>query len=76
MTDLSNLQTNLDAATEKYQVAIAQERSARTAATDARNKLNEAQKAFDAGVAEIRKLAPLETDWAEERRHPGGRAPA
>ena len=37
--------------------------SARRNEADARNKVNEMQRHFDALVAEVRKSAPLETDW-------------
>lgn len=36
--------------------------------TDAINKVNEAQKLFDALVAEVKKSAPRDTDW---KRMPG-----
>ncbi len=37
--------------------------SARRNETDALNKVNEAQKHFDALVAEVKKSAPKDTDW-------------
>ena len=36
---------------------------ARNKETDALNKLNDAQKNFDALVAELKKSAPRDTDW-------------
>jgi len=35
--------------------------------TDALNKVNEAQRHFDALVAEVKKSAPLKTDWRRSR---------
>lgn len=40
---------------------------ARRAETAALNRLNEAQKAFDARVAELRAAAPWDSDWGNKR---------
>ena len=37
--------------------------AARREETDARNRVNEAQRYFDALVAELKKSAPRDTDW-------------
>ena len=34
----------------------------------ARNRLNAAQKAIDAAMANLKKAAPAASDWAQERR--------
>lgn len=41
--------------------------SARIDETDALNKVNEAQRHFDALVAEVKKSAPRDTDWSRHR---------
>lgn len=38
--------------------------------TAARNKLNEAQKTFDAAVAEVKADAPWNTKWHSDRQSP------
>ena len=42
--------------------------SARNAETDARNKVNEAQRHFDRLVAEVKKSAPRDTEWRKPPR--------
>lgn len=44
--------------------------SARRNETDARNRVNEAQKHFDALVALVKKSAPRDTDWRRPESHP------
>lgn len=39
--------------------------------TNARNRLNAAQKAFDAAVLELRKSAPRNTDWYDSHHKMG-----
>lgn len=51
-----------------YDDLLQRERFARNAATDARNRLNEAQKAFDAAVAAVRDKPPWDSDWAKFTR--------
>ena len=43
---------------------------ARSRETSARNDLNAAQRAFDAAVAEVRKAAPRDSDWARCQSKP------
>lgn len=52
--DMGALQKALDVAIEEKRQADNEERNARHRATDALNRLNEAQRAFDAGVEAIR----------------------
>jgi hypothetical protein len=44
--------------------------SARRDETDARNRVNEAQRHFDALVAEVKKSAPRDTDWKRPAFNP------
>lgn len=44
--------------------------AARRNETDARNKVNEAQKHFDALVALVKKSAPRDTDWRKTPSFP------
>jgi hypothetical protein len=41
--------------------------AARSRETNARNELNRAQKAFDAAVADVKKNAPWNSDWHQEK---------
>ena len=43
---------------------------ARRNETDARDKVNEAQKHFDALVAQVKKSAPRDTDWTRPAPQP------
>lgn len=43
---------------------------ARNKETDALNRVNEAQRHFDALVAEVKKSAPRDTDWRRLVTHP------
>ena len=45
---------------------------ARSNEADALNKVNEAQRHFDALVAEVKKSAPRETDWRRPIGQPAG----
>jgi hypothetical protein len=69
--DMAKLQKDLDEATERHHEAARRERDACRAECAARDKLNAAQKAFDAGVEALRKAAPQSSDWkqAERMRH-------
>lgn len=63
--DLAELQRQLKEATTAYEEASCEENRARNVATDARNRLNRAQKALDGAVAQLRKNAPRDTDWSK-----------
>lgn len=76
MADLSKLQTDLDAASEKYRVARVNEDTARRASTEALNAVNKAQKAFDEAVDHSRSTAPSGTDWARQTAGRSADAPA
>lgn len=55
----------LDAADEFYRVACENERKAQLASTDALNRLNRAQKAFDTVIRLIRQSAPVASGWKQ-----------
>lgn len=50
-----------------YDEAAAAERAASSRETQARNNLNNAQKAFDAAVSKLREAAPRQSDWSENK---------
>lgn len=68
MKTLQELTAELDDADLALQAAQAQTGHARRAETEATNRLNEAQKAFDAKVAEMRSTSPRGSDWANRDR--------
>lgn len=68
---LAELGEELATATAGYKEAARQSREASTRETAMRNRLNDAQKAFDAHVAALRKDAPA-GDWADHRRRVTG----
>ncbi len=49
--------------TNRLAIAEATTSRARNAETDLRNKLNDAQRKFDALLVGFRKLAPRDSDW-------------
>jgi hypothetical protein len=57
----------LKKAQELYDDAHNAYEAARSRETNARNELNRAQKAFDAAVADVKKNAPWNSDWHQER---------
>ncbi len=65
---IGELHTDLEQAGKSYESARQRASMARNEEADARNKLNQAQKAFDAAVAEMKKQAPCDSDW---KRTPG-----
>lgn len=67
--DIGKLYANVDAACREYRELEQAASFASNRATDALNKLNQAQKAMDAALAELRKKAPRSTDW-HEQAHP------
>ena len=65
MTDeLAKLNAELHEATTEACDLEQKESAARSASIAARNRLNAAQKAFDAYVEKMRKAAPRDSDWA------------
>ena len=66
--DLQAAQRVLDTATYEYDAAAAVTEIARRDETAALNRLNAAQKAFDAALAEIRKAAPARSDWQQRTK--------
>lgn len=57
----------LKKAQELYDYAYSAYEVARSRETNARNELNRAQKAFDAAVADVKKNAPWNSDWHQEK---------
>lgn len=57
----------LKKAQELYDDAHNAYEAARSRETDARNQLNRAQKAFDEAVANVKKNAPWNSDWHQEK---------
>jgi hypothetical protein len=69
--DMAALQKALDEATEAKSKADREESYARLRTTDATNALNNAQKAFDAGVRAIRAdVRRAGGDWSKEPAPP------
>lgn len=60
---LAELAADLDDATRQFAEADRAERAAQQDAANAKNRLNEAQKAFDATVNAMRNGAPFGTIW-------------
>jgi hypothetical protein len=63
MKTLQELTQELDDADQALQAAQLRSGHARREETEATNRLNEAQKAFDARVSEMRKTSPHGSDW-------------
>lgn len=70
MKTLADLQVELAAAMTFHAECEVEESAARKNMTEATNRLNGAQKAFDAAVAEVRSKAPWNTEW-HSKRNPG-----
>ena len=68
-TPLDKAQRELRDAVKIYDDAERESRVASHKATDALNRLNAKQKAFDVAVADMRKAAPGASDW--KQRHNG-----
>lgn len=62
-TQLANAVAALASAQDYYRRMHDLANQARREETAALNKVNEAQRHFDALVVEVRKSAPLDTDW-------------
>jgi hypothetical protein len=58
----------LDEAREKYNEAERREKEASRDEINARNRLNEAQKAFDAAVAEVKANPPWNSEWHQSTK--------
>lgn len=67
---LAALETRLEAALKEHKRCTDVEREASRELTTACNAVNEAQKAIDKRVEEIRVKAPWNTEW-HSRRNPG-----
>lgn len=65
--DMAKLQADLDAATAAHQEAMRREALAQIGETEALNRLNAAQAAFDGAVAQLRNGASRRSDWAAVR---------
>ena len=62
-TQLANAVAAVASAQDHYHRAHEAANQARREETTALNKVNEAQRHFDALVAEVKKSAPRDTDW-------------
>lgn len=75
---IAELANEISDATITYEHASAEKQAASMRETAARNSLNNAQKAFDKAVEELKAKAPRDSDWMEAKRrkvpvedHPG-----
>lgn len=64
------LHTDVTIALGNYESAKAAEMQASSEATDALNRLNAAQRAFDDAVADLKKSSPVGTDWNKRPSFP------
>ena len=71
-TQLANAVAAVATAQDNLQRMTEIANSARREETDARNRVNEAQKHFDALVAEVKKSAPRDTCWRQPVGLPAG----
>lgn len=62
-TQLANAVAAVACAQDELEQAARRASEARNRETDARNKVNEEQRHFDALVAEVKKSAPRDTAW-------------
>lgn len=67
--DILQLSEAVEGARFALEDAEREEQEARGRRTEALNRYNEACKAFDAAVEELRKLSPRDTDW-HRKVHP------
>lgn len=66
MQKIEDLAKAVREAQEAYDDAEREARRARNKETDALNRLNEAQRAFDSAVDSMRKSAPRASDWKRD----------
>lgn len=66
--DLAQLQRDLNAAVDTYTAAIELASEASAGQTRALNRLNQAQKALDEGLAILKRIATRGTDWQQGLR--------
>ena len=69
-TQMANAVAAVAAAQDHLQLMQDRTARARSEETDALNKVNEAQKHFDALVALVKKSAPRDTDWRRPAGYP------
>ena len=71
MTDpLAEAAQALSEATDSYNRTDQRYREASSDRTNAANRLNEAQKKFDAVIADMKKSAPRDSDWNRPKGYP------
>lgn len=68
MTTIEKAAEELRTAETRFEAARREYETASRAHTIALNGLNTAQKAFDEAVAEVKKKAPRDSDWADRSR--------
>ena len=71
--DLREAKAELESTMTAHQTAARALGDAQRDETSARNRLNNAQKAFDAAVEAIRKDAPRDSDWHSARQRSAAR---
>lgn len=69
-TQLANAVAAVASAQDRLQRMSELSDAARRDETDARNKVNEAQKHFDTLVALVKKSAPRDTEWKRPQAYP------
>ena len=62
-SDMNQAIIDLDTAIQRHAMARKRESEARNETCAAINRVNDAQKRVDALVAELKKLAPRDSDW-------------
>lgn len=67
----ADLIAELQLAQAHHEDLVRAEAMARSNECVARNRVNAAQKAIDAAMADLKKAAPRDSDWAQERRPRG-----
>lgn len=64
---LGDVEAELASATKALEIAEKEEAMARNVTTDARNTVNRLQKKLDHHAEELRRAAPVGTDWQQAR---------
>lgn len=64
---LAELVNQLNAASQLLVQRVSETDAARSAETSARNVVNQLQTAVDKSLAQLKKIAPLDTDWKRPR---------